>query len=272
VALGQAKVGGKGAFSLRRVSFSPISPSQAVAVTMFKKLFGGSKDSAPPVQASSFVANRTIESIQALTDQEENLDKRKALLERKMEAEVEKARVFMKAQKKAQALQCMKRKKLIEAEVEKVEQMIMRIMEQKSMLEGQATTVDVLKVMKNAAKIQTDQIKQMNVGEVDKVMDDINEANQQMSQIHDAMGQPMGTGFDIDEDELLGELEEMAAADMDKELLAPAQVPTTKVPAAAAAASHQAMPTAPVNKPKPVVAKTQDELDLEELQAEMMAS
>jgi len=265
VALGQAKVGGKGAFSLRRVSFSPISPSQAVAVTMFKKLFGGSKDSAPPVQASSFVANRTIESIQALTDQEENLEKRKALVERKVEAELENARAFMKAQKKAQALQCMKKKKLHEAELENLDNMIMRIMEQRSTLEGQATTVQVLDVMKRAAKVQSDVIKGMNVEAVDKVMSDITEANEEMREINDAMARPMDNGVIIDEDELLGELEEMAAAEMDQELLDLAPVPTTRV------STQATMPNVPSGKVRPAVAKTPDQLELEQLEAEMLA-
>ncbi len=50
---------------------------------------------------------------------------------------------------------------------------------------------------------------------------------------------------------------------MDKELLAPAPVPTTKVPA-------QQLPTAPATKVQ-AKAKTQEELDLEALEAEMAA-
>ena len=39
------------------------------------------------------------------------------------------------------------------------------------------------------------------------MLDDINEQNDQMQQIQDAMAQPIGPAADMDEDELLGELE-----------------------------------------------------------------
>lgn len=73
---------------------------------MFKKFFG-SKDAqaAPPVQPSTAAANKTINTIQSLTDHEEQLEKRKALLEKRIEAELEKAREFTRLKKKTQALQ-----------------------------------------------------------------------------------------------------------------------------------------------------------------------
>ena len=39
------------------------------------------------------------------------------------------------------------------------------------------------------------------------MLDDINEQNDQMQQIQDAMAQPIGPAADMDEDELMGELE-----------------------------------------------------------------
>ena len=109
---------------------------------MFKKLFGGAKDPAPPVQAPTVrAANQTINSIQALADQEETLEKRKALLEKKMDAELEKARELNKAGKKPQALMCLKRKKLMEADMTNIDNLILKVSEQRIMLEGQRTTV-----------------------------------------------------------------------------------------------------------------------------------
>ncbi len=46
----------------------------------------------------------------------------------------------------------------------------------------------------------------MKIESIDKVMDDINETREQMQQINEAMGQ---SAIDLDEDELLGELEEL---------------------------------------------------------------
>lgn len=75
---------------------------------MFKKLFGGSKEgsSAPAVAPpSANAAAKTINTIQNLTEHEEQLEKRKTLLEKRIAAELEKAKELTKQGKKAQALQ-----------------------------------------------------------------------------------------------------------------------------------------------------------------------
>uniref|UniRef100_A0A7S0RIY0 Uncharacterized protein n=1 Tax=Chlamydomonas leiostraca TaxID=1034604 RepID=A0A7S0RIY0_9CHLO len=233
---------------------------------MFKKLFGGAKDApaAPPVQPSAAAANKTINTIQSLTDHEEQLEKRKSLLEKRIEAELEKAREFTKQKKKTQALQCLKKKKLLENEVVNLDNMIMRVIEQRTMLEGQRTTVEVVSTMHTAAMTAKDNMKAMKIENVDKVLDEINETTDQMRQIQEVFAAPTGLAADLDEDELLGELEELEATEMDKELLAPAPVPTTKVPGAAVA--DRPLPSVPQKK---VAAKTQEELELEALQAEM---
>ena len=117
---------------------------------MFKKLFGGSKDqpSAPIQPPTARAANQTINSIQNLADQEDTLEKKKALLEKKMDAELQKARELNKAGKKPQALMCLKRKKLMENEMTNLDNMIMRVMEQRQMLESQNTTVRTYTVQK----------------------------------------------------------------------------------------------------------------------------
>ena len=117
---------------------------------MFKKLFGGSKEgsasSAPIPPPTVKAATQTINSIQQLQDQEESLEKRKALIEKKMEAELQKARELNKAGKKQQALMCLKRKKLLEAEMTNLDNMAIRITEQRMMLEGQRVTVRAMNV------------------------------------------------------------------------------------------------------------------------------
>lgn len=120
---------------------------------MFKKLFGGNaKEAAVAAPAShtggaTSAANRTISSIQNLTDHEEQLEKRKALLEKRVEAELEKAKEFTRLKKKPQALQCLKKKKMLENEILNLDNMIMRVVEQRMMLEGQRNTVEVVSAM-----------------------------------------------------------------------------------------------------------------------------
>lgn len=229
---------------------------------MFKKLFGGAKEKSPvPSQPGTAAANKTINTIQQLTEHEEQLEKRKALLEKRIEGELEKAREFTKQKKKNQALACLKKKKLLENEVTNLDNMIMRVIEQRTMLEGQRTTVEIVSTMHKAAITAKENMKEMKIGDVDKVLDEISEATDQMRQMQDALANPTGFAADMDEDELLGELEELEATELDKELLEPAPVPTTKVPG-------DKLPSAP-QRQKAQPAKTQEELELEALQAEL---
>jgi len=231
---------------------------------MFKKLFGSADNKAPAVKApSASAATTTINSIQDMVDKEENLEKRKELLDKRINNELQRARDYNKAGKKQQALMCLKKKKLLEKEVENLENMIMRVIEQRNMLESQRTAVEVVSTMHKASKVAKQNMKEMNVDKVDEVLDEINETNEQMQQINEVFANPTGLGAQLDEDELLGELEELEATELDAELLEPAPVPKTKVEGA----KLPSAPTASAVQQK----KTPEELELEALQAEMAA-
>lgn len=233
---------------------------------MFKKLFGGVAAPSQPIQQPSTTsANKTIASIQNLTEHEESLEKRKTLLEKRVEGELQKARDFSNQKKKAQALQCLKKKKLLENEIANLDNMIMRVNEQRMMLEGQRNTVEVVSTMHAAALTAKDNMKAMKIENVDKVLDEINETTDQMRQLNEVFANPLGLGTDLDDDELMGELEELEASELDKELLEPAPVPTAKVPGATAT---EKLPSVP-QKQKQQPAKTKEEEELEQLQAEM---
>ncbi|GMH41094.1 hypothetical protein BSKO_09004 [Bryopsis sp. KO-2023] len=226
---------------------------------MFKKLFGGrpaEPRSGPSV--GSKVANQTISSLEELTEREAQLEKRKMLVEKRIEDETEKAKAFTKQKKKTQALMCLKKKKMYEQEVVNVENLIIRLSEQRIMLENQKTMVDVVSTMKNAAQAQKATMKDMNVDNVDEVLEAINEQTDEYKAVQDALAQPAGIAGDLDDDDLLAELEELEQEELDKELLEPAPVPSTPdvLPS---------VPTAAAKKP----AKTPEELELEALEAEM---
>jgi DNA repair exonuclease SbcCD ATPase subunit len=127
---------------------------------MFKKLFGGPQK-APGAPGSSQAANQTINAMQSLAEREEQLEKKKLLLEKRINDEMEKAREFTRQKKKSQALMCLKKKKMFEQQLERMDALISRVMEQRSMLEEQQTTIGVLASMQDAAKAQK---KTMQVG------------------------------------------------------------------------------------------------------------
>ncbi|GAB4820641.1 hypothetical protein N2152v2_007687 [Parachlorella kessleri] len=237
---------------------------------MFKKLFGGSEkgggstSSSKPVQVTQRSTATTVDAIQKLGETEELLIKKRDLLERKIAQELDRAKEFTKQKNKRAALAALKKKKLYETQLEQIENNILRVGEQQTMLENQRATVLTVGALQEAALASKATMQEMKIENVDKVLDDINDHADQMRQITDAMSQPLGAAADIDEDELLGELEDMEAQEMEASLLEPAPVPTTKVPQAA-----QALPAVPARPQTAKPAKTAEELELEQLQAEL---
>lgn len=205
------------------------------------------------------------------TQTEELLIKRRGLLEKKIAAELGKAKEQTLAKNKRAALMALKKKKMYETQLEQVENNILRVNEQQMMLENQRTTVETVSALRNAAQASKQTMSEMKINDVDSVLDEINEQTDQMQQIQDAMAQPIGAAADLDEDELLGELEELESQQLDSELLAPAPAPTAKVPAAkvaATAAREEALPAVPKAKPAKA-AMTAEEAELAALEAEM---
>lgn len=106
-------------------------------------------------------------------------------------------------------------------------------------------------------------LQKTNIDDLEKVMDEISETNDQMRSINDAFATPSA---DLDDDELMNELNELEATELDKQLMEPASVPVNRAPAQQ---QSQAMPNAPTNKQQAPSRKTAEELELEQLQAEM---
>lgn len=234
---------------------------------MFGRLFGkqgGSTSQAPAVSARS--TTNTVDAIQKLGDTEELLTKRRDLLERKIAAELEKAKEFTRQKNKRAALMALKKKKLYEGQLEQIENNILRVNEQQMMLESNRATVETVAALRNAAQATKTTLQEMRIGDVDRVLDEINDQTDQMRQIQDAMGQPIGAAADLDEDELLGELEDLEATELDTQLLEPAPVPASRIPAAAV----PELPAVPAGAPKPKqpIARTPEEEELAALEAE----
>ena len=160
----------------------------------------------------------------------------------------------------------LKKKKLYEQQLERLDALVARVMEQRSMLEEQQTTLGVVSAMAQAAKAQKRTMQEMKIENIDATLEEIQDLGDQMRQINEAVAQPVGMFNDIDEGELEGELAQLEAEELDSELLAPAPVPAGK--AAAAPARGEALPAAPTGAAKPKQ-KTREELELEALEAEM---
>ena len=164
----------------------------------------------------------------------------------------------------AAAQQAMKRKALIEKQLETIDNNIMRVQEQQGMMENSQAPVQTVAAMQQAARAHKSVMAEFKIDKVDQVMEEIQETADQAAEIQQALAMPLGSAAEIDEDGIEDELAEMEAQMLDEELLAPAPVPTG-APAKAAAAALPAVPTT-----KPAVKTTEDELA--ELEAELAGS
>jgi charged multivesicular body protein 4A/B len=130
----------------------------------------------------------------------------------------------------------MKRKKMYEGEVDKIQNVKMTLETQVINLESAAQNAETFKAMeagsKTMKKIRTD----VGIDKVDDIMDNIREEMELANEINNAIAQPVDTVL-MDEDELLAELNELEASDLEAELLAPPKaglslpsVPNSKLP------------------------------------------
>ena len=149
----------------------------------------------------------------------------------------------------------MKRKKLYEAEADKIQNVKMTLETQVINLESAAQNAETFKAMEAGTKTMKKIRTEVGIEQVDDMMDEIKEEMEMANEINNAIAQPVDPLF-TDEDELLQELNELEAADLESELLAP--------PAAAASLS---LPTVPDTK-LPALAKAEED-DLKQLEAEL---
>mmetsp|Transcript_6538 Transcript_6538/g.16634 ORF Transcript_6538/g.16634 Transcript_6538/m.16634 type:complete len:232 (-) Transcript_6538:370-1065(-) len=229
---------------------------------MFKRLFGkpkhGSTDIKPHGQTDALM------TIEKLDETLEMLEKREALLQKKMADEIAKAKEYTKMKNKRAALQCLKRKKLYEAQADQLANQQLRIHDQKIMLEGAKATTETVSAMRTGAQAMKKMQKETNIEDVDKTMEEITEQTEAMRQINEALGQPVGLAAEIDEDELDLELQELEAEELDRQLMEPAVVPSATTAARTEENIADMLPKVPA-----LPAKSKEDEELEALQAEM---
>jgi len=227
-------------------------------------LFGAKKkpESSAPIAAPQAPAqDSSIAAIAGLNEMIDNIGKKELHLQRKIDAEVADAIKFQKAGKKREAVMCVKKKKMYEAQLATLGTTKMNLEGQKMTLDSMKMNAQILDTQKMAAKSMQEGVKKM--GGVDKVAethDEIEEAMQDAKEIQDVMNNPMALpGIDADDDELFAEIEgmieEQLAADLSKVELGRAVE----------------MPSAPISLPAAGTKKvmTDEERELAELEAAM---
>ena len=135
----------------------------------------------------------------------------------------------------------MKRKKLYEAEVDKIQNVKMTLETQVINLESAAQNAQTFIAMSQGSKTMQKIRTEVGIEKVDDVMDEIKEEMEMAQEINNAIAQPVDM-FATDEDELLAELMGLETEDLEAELLKPPpmveqlslpDVPDSKLPALA---------------------------------------
>ena len=146
----------------------------------------------------------------------------------------------------------MKRKKMYEQEIDKIQNVKMTLETQVINLESAAQNAETFKAMEAGSKTMKKIRQDVGIDKVDDMMDNIREEMEMANEINNAISQPVDALL-ADEDELLAELNELEAADLEAELHAP---PT-----------GLSLPTVP-NKKLPALNKKEED-DLKQLEAEL---
>ena len=140
------------------------------------------------------------------------------------------------------AILCLKRKKMYQAEVDKINNILATLEQQKFTLENAATNAVVVGAMQESKAGLQSITASMDVDNVTELMDDLQENMDMGEEISNALGQQMGDT--VDDDELLGELDDMEKELMEEEMMKPGVVEENNV------VDQINMPNVPNEKPK----------------------
>lgn len=206
----------------------------------------------------------TQDSIQRLNEALENLEKREAHIQKRVEKEQGDAKRLIAAKNKSGALAALKRKKMYEGQLGKINGTRMTIENQKMALENANFNQEVMKAMAQGANALQHVNENMTIDRVDETMDNIQEQMDVANEISEAISQPTGMGYE-DEDELEAELAELEAEELDETLLSVENTPAPVAVNQEPAVTEDAFPAAPDE----AVTLSAEEEELRQLEASM---
>jgi len=171
-------------------------------------------------------APRLNDSIQQLREAMTGLDKREKHLEKQREVTILEAKKKAKAKDKRGALFQLKRKKLLEKQIDQIYGKKTNLEMQIMALENVSTNKDVFSAMKLGKDALKASVHEADVDKIGDVMEDINESMALADELSEAIANPIGPA--VDEDELNAELEAMESEMMDEDLLKAPEIPVIK--------------------------------------------
>ena len=171
-------------------------------------LFGGGKKKEEKKKANP------EDAMKAINSQIDNIGKREQVLEVKTQQLVKEALQKKKAKDNRGAILALKKKKLVEQEINKISGMKMLMEQQKLQLEGAAFDGDIFSTLKTAGEAISDVRKKVDIEQFEKMKEDVEE-NQAVSQ---EVSEFFGSIAHEGEDELLDELNELEQENVEEQL------------------------------------------------------
>jgi charged multivesicular body protein 4 len=190
---------------------------------------------------------------------------RESHIDKKIMAQLVEAKKKSKANDKKGALFCLKRKKMFESEINKIQGARMTLEQQILTLESATVNLEVVKGMQAGVTSMKQMSRAMDVDKVDDLMGEIKEGMDNAEDISNIISQPVGEP--LDDEDLLAELNEMEEQDLEAALLDAPSIPAAAAVAAPApAASIMDFPAVP-DHAVPTVQVTGGDVNDEELRA-----
>ncbi|MQL85514.1 hypothetical protein Taro_018034 [Colocasia esculenta] len=193
---------------------------------MWKKLVSRKPKKTP--QSAISTLEKLHEKVNSCSQTLDMLEKKEGVLQKKVAREVDKAKDLTKSKNKAAAIQCLKKKKLYETQIEQLGNFQLRVHDQIIMLETASATTETVNALRTGASAVKSIQQSLSIDDIDKTMEQVNEHAENMKQIQEALAAPAYAVADFDEDELEAELEEME--ELEEQLLRPPQATQTPTP------------------------------------------
>ncbi|KAJ8612212.1 hypothetical protein CTAYLR_002904 [Chrysophaeum taylorii] len=194
----------------------------------------------------------------------ETLEKRQVHLDKKIEQQVTEAKAKMAKKDKRGALYCLKRKKMYEAEIDKINGARLQLEQQMMAIETTVTNTEIVQTMHQAKGAMESARKNMDADTVNDIMDDVKDEMEQADEISQAISAPANDV--LDDDDLLNELNELEELELESQLLEAPAIPAAPTP-------QLDLPAVPTTQPaEKVPVADQEDADmkaLRELEASM---
>ncbi|OAD73365.1 hypothetical protein PHYBLDRAFT_21078 [Phycomyces blakesleeanus NRRL 1555(-)] len=158
------------------------------------------------------------DAIYKLRETLDMLEKRQTFLESKADNELKIAKANATKNRRV-ALMALKKKKVFDGNIEKINGARMTIETQMMAIENANVNLETMGAMRSGAEAMKNIHGSMDINKVDATMDDIRDQMDIADEISVAISRPVGIGEDLDEDELLNELEELEQEELDAKML-----------------------------------------------------